>query len=156
MVSILSTKKVKFPIKGDSERAFRQGLAKPQELALSDYSRYRIDVGYPKALKLKRRALLTPVTSHWGPTLLRGPLRHIPFFVAPPLRVRPSGRSCRSMTSRQCWRGSISSTPLWPGTLLSRSNPKFITGTRVLPSYACNYHVQSRLELVLASVRKTR
>ncbi|KAF6241282.1 hypothetical protein HO173_001077 [Letharia columbiana] len=60
------------------------------------------------------------------------------------------------MASRQCWRGSISSTPLRRGPLLSRSSARAPIGTRVLPSRACNYHVQPRLELALASVREIR
>ena len=81
---------------------------------------------------------------------------HILSLAAPPFRVRPTGPSCRNMASRQCWRGSISSTPLRRGPLLSRSSARAPIGTRVLPSCACNYHVQPRLELALASVREIR
>ena len=60
------------------------------------------------------------------------------------------------MASRQCCRRSISSIPLWHGQFLSRRKAKATIRPRVLPSCACDYHVQPRLELALASVLKTR
>ncbi|KAM0798756.1 hypothetical protein BDR22DRAFT_858727 [Usnea florida] len=57
------------------------------------------------------------------------------------------------MAARQCWRGSICPLPMWPG-LSQRSKTMTLTHVRVLPSCACNYHVQTRPELALVSARK--
>ena len=70
--------------------------------------------------------------------------------------VRPTGRSCGSMASRQCWRLSIPSTSLQRGQLLTRSNARVTVSPTRLPSYACSYHLQPQIELALASVRMNR
>ena len=83
-------------------------------------------------------------------------LKQILSFMTLRLSLRPTGPSCRSMASRQCWRVSISYIPLWRVPLLSRSNARATITTRVVPSFAFKHHMQSRLEFALPSARDIR